>query len=71
MSVSNSILIIPVFLESLFGGEHVFFALAVLAIVIFTISTGKKKGGSLHHQNVGYANRNAAAAMNRAQVTSF
>jgi hypothetical protein len=72
MSVSNSILIIPVFLESLFGGEHVFFTLAVLAIVIFTISTGKRKRRKyLHHQNVGYANRNAAAAMNRAQVTSF
>ena len=47
MSVTNSILMLPVFLENVFSGEHVFLALAILAIVIFAISTGKEKEGNI------------------------
>jgi len=71
MSVTNSILMLPVFLENVFSGEHVFFALAILAIVIFAISTGKRKRRKYprhQQQNFGHVNR---AAINRAQVTSF
>ena len=71
MSVTNSILMFPVFLENVFSGEHVFFALAILAIVIFAISTGKRKRRKYprnQQQNFGHVNR---AAINRAQVTSF
>ena len=68
MIVSNSILILPVFLENVFSGEYFFFVLAVLAIGIFAISTGKRK---YQQQNVDSTIRKAGPATNRARVTSF
>ena len=68
MIVSNSILILPVFLENVFSGEYLFFVLAVLAIGIFTISTGERK---YQQQNVDSTIRKAGPAANRARVTSF